>query len=162
MPGLFITFEGGEGVGKSTQIQILEGWLKRNLNFCDICITREPGGTKNAELIRTLLLNGSVNKWLPATEAMLMSASRHEHVMNVIQPTLQRGGIVVCDRFSDSTHVYQGYVSGVNQKFLDGLEKLSCDELVPDLTILLDLCSREGLSRTTERENFESRFEATG
>ena len=124
MPGLLITFEGGEGVGKSTQIEILKGWFKRNLDFCDICITREPGGTKNAELIRALLLNGSVDKWQPATEAMLVSASRYEHVTNVIQPTLQRGGIVVCDRFIDSTHVYQGYVCGVSQTLLDGLTLL--------------------------------------
>ena len=162
MNGLFITFEGGEGSGKTTQVKCLKEWFNNNVESCDLCLTREPGGTHGAESIRALLLNGSAGKWQPATEAMLMSASRHEHVFSVIQPALGRGDIVICDRFTDSTHVYQGYVGGVNEKLLEGLDQLSCNGLVPDLTLLLDIDSNEGLARTVERGVEESRFEAKG
>ncbi len=109
MRGLFITFEGGEGSGKTTQIQRLKRWIEKNCEEFSLCLTREPGGTEDAEAIRDLLLNGSIEKWQPATEAMLVSASRHEHVVHVIQPALQCGNIVICDRFIDSTHIYQGF-----------------------------------------------------
>ena len=160
--GLFITFEGGEGSGKTTQIQFLKEWFEVNVEPCELCLTREPGGTHEAESIRALLLNGSVGKWQPATEAMLMSASRHEHILNVIRPALGRGDIVICDRFTDSTHVYQGFVGGVNDKSLEGLDHLSCNGLVPDLTLLLDIDSNEGLARTVERGPEENRFETKG
>ena len=160
--GLFITFEGGEGSGKTTQIQFLKEWFEVNVESCGLCLTREPGGTHGAESIRALLLNGSAGKWQPATEAMLMSASRHEHVFNVIRPALGRGDIVICDRFTDSTHVYQGHVGGVNDKLLEGLDQLSCNGLVPDLTLLLDIDSNEGLARTVERGLEENRFETKG
>ena len=162
MGGLFITFEGGEGSGKTTQIQCLKEWIEGNVESFDLCLTREPGGTQGAESIRTLLLNGSAGRWQPATEAMLMSASRHEHVFTVIQPALDRGDIVICDRFIDSTHVYQGYVGGVNADLLAGLDQLSCNGLVPDLTLLLDIDSNEGLARTVARGVLESRFENKG
>jgi dTMP kinase len=125
-------------------------------------LTREPGGTVEAESIRALLLNGAASKWQPATEAMMMSASRHEHVIHVIEPALSRGDIVICDRFTDSTHVYQGYVGGVDNALLDGLDQLSCQGLVPDLTLLLDMDSNAGLARTIQRGNAESRFESKG
>ena len=162
MRGLFITFEGGEGSGKTTQIQHLNDWIKSNLPSVDICLTREPGGTQEAESIRALLLNGAASKWQPATEAMMMSASRHEHVVHVIRPALERGDIVICDRFTDSTHIYQGYVGGVDNALLDGLDQLSCQGLMPDLTLLLDMDSNAGLARTIQRGSAESRFEAKG
>ena len=160
--GLFITFEGGEGSGKTTQIQQLKNWIESNMDWINLCLTREPGGTIEAESIRALLLNGTASKWQPATEAMMMSASRHEHVVHVIKPALARGDIVVCDRFTDSTHVYQGYVGGVDHALLDGLDQLSCQGLVPDLTLLLDMDSNAGLSRVIQRGNTESRFESQG
>jgi dTMP kinase len=162
MRGLFITFEGGEGSGKTMQIQQLKEWIESSIGSVNLCMTREPGGTIEAESIRTLLLNGAANKWQPATEAMMMSASRHEHVIHVIEPALSRGDIVICDRFTDSTHVYQGYVGGVDNALLDGLDQLSCQGLVPDLTLLLDIDSNAGLARTIQRGIAESRFESKG
>ena len=162
MRGLFITFEGGEGSGKTTQIQRLKIWIEKNYEQLSLCLTREPGGTEDAEVIRGLLLNGVTQKWQPATEAMLVSASRHEHFVHVIQPALLNGDIVICDRFVDSTHVYQGFVGGVSGDVLDGLDNLSCNGLVPDLTLLLDVDSNVGLARTMERDGSESRFEAKG
>ena len=162
MRGLFITFEGGEGSGKTTQIQQLKEWIESSIGSVNLCMTREPGGTIEAESIRTLLLNGAANKWQPATEAMMMSASRHEHVIHVIEPALSRGDIVICYRFTDSTHVYQGYVGGVDNALLDGLDQLSCQGLVPDLTLLLDIDSNAGLVRTIQRGIAENRFESKG
>ena len=162
MCGLFITFEGGEGSGKTTQIQRLCDWLERNYDELPLCVTREPGGTEDAEKIRGLLLNGLVQRWQPATEAMLVSASRHEHMVNVIQPALQHGSIVICDRFLDSTHVYQGFVGGITSEELNGLDKLACNGLLPDLTLLLDIDSNVGLARAVERGGTEGRFEAKG
>ena len=146
MGGLFITFE----------------WIEGNIESFDLCLTREPGGTHGAELIRALLVNGDAGRWQPATEALLISASRHEHFFTVIQPALDRGDIVICDRFTDSTHVYQGYVGGVNDELLEGLDQLSCKGLVPGLTLLLDIDSNEGLARTNRRGVSESRFETKG
>jgi dTMP kinase len=162
MRGLFITFEGGEGSGKTTQIQKLKEWFELNIESPNLCLTREPGGTIQAESIRALLLHGAASKWQPATEAMMMSASRHEHVIHVIEPALLRGDIVICDRFTDSTHVYQGYVGGVDNALLDGLDQLSCQGLVPDLTLFLDMDSNAGLARTIQRGSAESRFESKG
>lgn len=162
MRGLFITFEGGEGSGKTTQIQRLKNWIEENYMEFSLCLTREPGGTEEAEAIRGLLLNGLAQRWQPATEAMLVSASRHEHVIHVIMPALRQGDIVICDRFMDSTHIYQGFVGGINSQALDQLDKLSCNGLVPDLTLLLDVDSNVGLARTVERGGSEGRFEAKG
>ena len=162
MRGLFITFEGGEGSGKTTQIQRLKVWIEKNYEEFSLCLTREPGGTEGAETIRALLVDGVTQKWQPATEAMLMSAARHEHVIHVIEPALQNGNVVICDRFTDSTHIYQGFVGGISDEALDGLNKLSCNGLVPDLTLLLDVDSNIGLARTFERGGSEDRFEAKG
>ena len=162
MSGLFITFEGVEGSGKSTQIQRLEDRIKSKIVNVDLLVTREPGGTDSAESIRQLLVTGRADKWRAATEAMLMSASRHEHVEHVIRPAIASGAIVVCDRFYDSTRVYQGIVGGVPEVDIEALNHLACGNLVPDLTILLDMDVDEGLRRADGRETAETRFESKG
>ena len=162
MSGLFITFEGVEGSGKSTQIQRLEDRIKSKIVNVDLLVTREPGGTDSAESIRQLLVTGRADKWRAATEAMLMSASRHEHVEHVIRPAIESGAIVVCDRFYDSTRVYQGIVGGVPEPEIEALNRLACGNLVPDLTILLDMDVDEGLRRADGRETAETRFESKG
>ena len=162
MSGLFITFEGVEGSGKSTQIQRLADRIKSNIVNVNLLITREPGGTDSAESIRQLLVTGRADKWRAATEAMLMSASRHEHVEHVIRPAIESGAIVVCDRFYDSTRVYQGIVGGVPEVDIEALNHLACGNLVPDLTILLDMDVDEGLRRADGRETAETRFESKG
>ena len=162
MSGLFITFEGVEGSGKSTQIQRLEDRIKSKIVNVDLLVTREPGGTVSAESIRQLLVTGRADKWRAATEAMLMSASRHEHVEHVIRPAIESGAIVVCDRFYDSTRVYQGIVGGVPEPDIEALNRLACGNLVPDLTILLDMDVDEGLRRADGRETAETRFESKG
>ena len=128
----------------------------------DLLVTREPGGTDSAESIRQLLVTGRADKWRAATEAMLMSASRHEHVEHVIRPAIASGAIVVCDRFYDSTRVYQGIVGGVPEADIEALNNLACGNLVPDLTILLDMDVDEGLRRADGRETAETRFESKG
>ena len=162
MSGLFITFEGVEGSGKSTQIQRLEDRIKSKIVNVDLLVTREPGGTDSAESIRQLLVTGRADKWRAATEAMLMSASRHEHVEHVIRPAIESGAIVVCDRFYDSTRVYQGIVGGVPEPDIEALNRLACGNLGPDLTILLDMDVDEGLRRADGRETAETRFESKG
>ena len=162
MSGLFITFEGVEGSGKSTQIQRLADRIKSKDANLDLLVTREPGGTDSAESIRQLLVTGRADKWRAATEAMLMSASRHEHVEHVIRPAIASGAIVVCDRFYDSTRVYQGIVGGVPEPDIEALNRLACGNLVPDLTILLDMDVDEGLRRADGRETAETRFESKG
>lgn len=162
MSGLFITFEGIEGSGKSTQIQRLADRIKSEDSSVDILLTREPGGTNSAESIRQLLVTGRADKWRAATEAMLMSASRHEHVEHVLRPAIGSGTIVICDRFYDSTRVYQGIVGGVPEADIEALNTLACGSLVPDLTILLDMDVDEGLRRVDERQTAETRFESKG
>ncbi len=160
--GIFITFEGGEGCGKTTQIKRLAESLKCLLPDNSLLITREPGGTSSAELIRDLLVNGDVDKWRPTTEALMMSAARHEHVEEIIRPALKDNKIVISDRFSDSTYVYQGIISGVAQANIKILNKIVCGSIQPDLTIIFDLSSQAGLARAKSREIGENRFEAKG
>lgn len=162
MSGYFITFEGGEGSGKSTQIQLLLKRISSDIEGIEVVVTREPGGTESAESIRQLLVTGTAERWRPATEAMLMSASRHEHVINVLRPALSAGKLVVCDRYNDSTRVYQGVVGGVPREDIEALNRLACGDLVPDLTILLDMDVEEGLRRASGRAGDESRFESKG
>lgn len=162
MGGFFITFEGGEGSGKSTQIQYLVNRIQSDLEDVETLVTREPGGTESAESIRNLLVTGRADKWRPATEAMLMSASRHEHVVHVLRPALAAGKIVLCDRYNDSTRVYQGLVGGVPEDDIEALNNLACDGLVPNLTILLDMDVETGLARASDRRGSESRFESKG
>ena len=162
MSGYFITFEGGEGSGKSTQIQLLVDQLSRALSGVAPVVTREPGGTDSAESIRQLLVTGKAERWRAATEAMLMSASRHEHVAHVLRPALAAGKLVICDRYNDSTRAYQGLVGGVPREDIEALNRLACGDLVPDLTILLDMDVAEGLRRASDRAGDESRFESKG
>ena len=162
MSGYFITFEGGEGSGKSTQIQLLVDYISRAFSGVAPVVTREPGGTESAESIRQLLVTGKAERWRAATEAMLMSASRHEHVAHVLRPALAAGKLVICDRYNDSTQAYQGLVGGVPREDIEALNRLACGDLVPDLTILLDMDVAEGLRRASDRAGDESRFESKG
>ena len=167
MGGYFITFEGGEGSGKTTQIQMLLQHVESEFPTLDTVVSREPGGTASAESIRKLLVTGAADKWRAATEAMLMSASRHEHVVHVLRPALEAGKLVLCDRYNDSTRIYQGVVGGVPSADIEALNDLSCEGLVPDLTVLLDMEVETGLNRAVERSGQgtpgdESRFESKG
>ena len=167
MGGYFITFEGGEGSGKTTQIQMLLQHVESEFPTLDTVVSREPGGTASAESIRKLLVTGAADKWRAATEAMLMSASRHEHVVHVLRPALEAGKLVLCDRYNDSTRIYQGVVGGVPSVDIEALNDLACEGLVPDLTVLLDMDVETGLNRAVERSSQgasgdESRFESKG
>ena len=161
-PGFFITFEGGEGSGKTTQIQILAESLSQIISAGSLVVTREPGGVPAAESIRDLLVNGDTKKWHPMTEAFLMSAARHEHVEQIIRPALLQNKLVISDRFTDSTVIYQGVVGGVASQHIDAMNKISCDDIAPDLTIILDMDSQTGLARAGSRGVGEDRFEAKG
>ncbi len=149
--GKFITFEGPEGSGKSTQaIRLTETLKERGYSVIN---PREPGGTKTGELIRGVLQHGSSGESLvPACEALLFEASRAQLTESVIRPTLERGGYVVCDRFYDSTTVYQGYGRGFDPKILQEINLFATQGLVPDLTFLLDLEVDEGFKRITKTE----------
>ena len=160
--GMFITFEGGEGTGKTTQISCLAKTLITLLTANKVLVTREPGGVASAEKIRDLLVNGDAEKWKPATEALLISAARHEHVERIIRPALNQNKVVISDRFIDSTIIYQGIVGGVESRHIDFMNKIACDEVFPDLTIILDMDSKIGLKRAQMRGKGEDRFEAKG
>ena len=159
--GLFISFEGGEGVGKSTQIELLKTSLKKkNIN---VLSTREPGGTKEGELIRKFLVSGEINSWDAYSESLLFNALRREHINKIINPSLFKGDIVLCDRFIDSTIVYQGVGGGINQTLLLSLHKNFCYDLYPDITFFLSLDPKVGIDRTLSRNNkTENRFENMG
>lgn len=154
--GHFITFEGGEGAGKSTQIRRLERWLKSR--GVETLLTREPGGSPAAEAIRTVLLDGTAAPFGPEAEAILFAVARRDHVRRVIRPALERGAWVLCDRFIDSTRAYQG--GEVPSERLKQLEELALDGVFPDLTIVLDLPVELGLARAKARDGGEiDRFE---
>jgi dTMP kinase len=161
---LFISFEGGEGCGKTTQLKLLEDKLKTK--GIDAIFTREPGGTKNGEEIRTMLLTGDTDKWTPEEELMLHSAARSKHVRTVIRPALDAGKWVISDRFADSTTVYQGYVQGVNMANVASMHKAAVGEHGwPDLTILLDIPVDVGLGRKNVQADEgldETRYENHG
>jgi len=159
--GLFISFEGGEGVGKSTQIELLKTSLtKKNIN---VLSTREPGGTKEGELIRKFLVSGEINSWDSYSESLLFNALRREHINKIINPSLFKGDIVLCDRFIDSTIVYQGVGGAINESLLLSLHKNFCYDLYPDITFFLSLDPKVGLDRTLSRNNkTENRFENMG
>ena len=166
MTGCFITLEGGEGSGKSSQIKRLKQFLSDQFPNKELVITREPGGTVEAEKIRDLLVNGQVDKYTPQTEALLMVASRTEHVDKVILPALSRGAIVICDRFSDSSVVYQGLAHDIDRSDIDALHIFAIKGLKPQRTYLLDLAPETGLERANKRAGIsasqESRFEDKG
>jgi dTMP kinase len=140
-----VTFEGGEGAGKSTQIERLAGALRAA--GIDPLVTREPGGTPGAEQIRTLLLEGAPERWLPLTEVLLLLAGRHDHVVRRIAPALTAGRWVLCDRFIDSTRVYQGIAGAVGEAVIDRLHDAVLGDLRPDLTVVLDVPVAMGLRR---------------
>jgi dTMP kinase len=156
--GVFITFEGGEGAGKTTQIRTLAERLRQH--GVDVVLTREPGGSPGAEQIRDLVLNGPPERWSSRTEALLMYAARSDHVERTIAPALDRGAWVLCDRFADSTRAYQGAAGqGV---LVTILEEQVLGDLRPDLTLMLDLPAEAGLARAAHRGGGEDRFEAKG
>lgn len=160
MRGKFITFEGGEGSGKSTQIKLLaEAFAKAGVPHI---VTREPGGTPGAERIRELLVSGKTDRWLPETETLLFYAARLEHVKRHIEPALAEGKHVLCDRFADSTMVYQGAGKGLPDAFIQQLHNLSLGNFMPDLTLILDIDPEEGLKRANAQSHDEKRFEALG
>lgn len=160
MSGRFITFEGGEGGGKSTQLRLLAGRL-RDLGH-DVVATREPGGSPGAEALRELLVKGSTDRWSPLTETLILYAARRDHVERVIRPALERGAWVVSDRFSDSTRAYQGAAGGVDPAFIGELERVALGPTRPDLTLILDLPAEKGLERAGRRGDDETRFEDKG
>lgn len=158
--GRFITFEGGEGTGKTTQIAALRTRLEAAGHA--IVQTREPGGSPEAEAIRDLLVTGDTGRWRPATEALLHFAARNEHLERVIRPALEQGSIVLCDRFSDSTMAYQGIVQGLGPDVVTALDALVVGKTRPDLTLVLDLDSKVGLARAGARAGNEDRYERMG
>lgn len=147
--GRFITFEGGEGVGKSTQVARVADTLRAS--GLAVITTREPGGTPGAEAIRALLMTGSEDKWNAQTEALLFAAARADHVSKVIRPALARGDWVICDRFLDSTRAYQGGGGSVSDEDIITLHRIGSAELCPDRTFLLDLPADLGVERTHQR-----------
>jgi dTMP kinase len=158
-PARFITFEGGEGVGKSTQVRRLLTRLNRN-NISAVR-TREPGGTPKAEAIRAFILQGRSESWGPGAEAVLFAAARLDHVNQLIAPSLDAGKWVLSDRFHDSTRAYQGLTGGVDDKLIRGLETLALNGRNPDLTIVLDMDPEVAFRRVEERE-LEGALQATG
>jgi dTMP kinase len=149
MAGRFITFEGGEGVGKSTQIRHLAGRLRDEGHT--VVITREPGGTPTAEAVREVLLGGLAKPLGPEAEALLFAAARTDHVDRLIRPALANGDCVLCDRYIDSTHAYQGATGGVDRELLDALDHLAVGRTWPNLTVILDLPPAVGLARVMAR-----------
>ncbi|HEV2626563.1 MAG TPA: dTMP kinase [Xanthobacteraceae bacterium] len=162
MQGKFITFEGGEGTGKSTQA----GMLALRLESLGLAVelTREPGGSPGAEIIRHVLLTGAAKPLGADVEAMLFAAARDDHVQCTILPALRSGKWVVCDRFADSTRVYQGILGQVDQRLINVLERVSVGSLTPDLTVILDLPVQLGLERAKLRRGNDQadRFEGEG
>jgi dTMP kinase len=160
--GKFITFEGGEGAGKSTQAAMLGSRLE-SIGIA-VQLTREPGGSPGAEIIRHVLLTGAARPLGAEVEAMLFAAARDDHVQCTILPALRAGKWVVCDRFADSTRVYQGTLGRVDQKLIKVLERVSIGSLAPDLTVILDLPAQLGLERARQRRGGAEadRFEGEG
>jgi dTMP kinase len=157
--GFFITFEGGEGAGKSTQIDALAERL-RSKGF-DVVVTREPGGSQGAEALRHVILSGAAEPYGPAMEAILFAAARSDHVEQLVRPAIARGAIVLCDRFIDSSRVYQGITGHLPPSFMVSLERVTVNGMMPDLTFILDIDPTEGLRRATQRRGtgIADRFE---
>jgi dTMP kinase len=158
--GRFITFEGGEGAGKSTQLKRLAARLQREGR--EVVATREPGGSPGAESIRDLVLNGATDRWSPVTETLLMYAARRDHVERVIRPALARGAWVVSDRFADSTRAYQGAAGGTDPGLIAAMETYILEDTRPDLTLIFDFPPEIGLKRAVARPGAEMRFESKG
>lgn len=155
--GLFITLEGGEGSGKSTQSKRLQAKLESEGH--SVVTTREPGGSSGAEAIRSLLVTGATDRWDGMTEALLLFAARRDHVERTIKPALDSGAIVICDRFTDSTMAYQGYGHDLGREPVEQLNKIALNDFKPDITLILDLAVEEGLKRAVSRGGDEQRYE---
>lgn len=159
----FITFEGGEGAGKSTQAKLLSSFLEENGISC--VLTREPGGSSGAEEIRNLVVKGDVARWDAMTEALLMFAARRDHLIKTIWPAIQEGKTVICDRFADSTMAYQGFGyadKGLGQKTVQNLYETIVGNFKPDLTIILDMPVEAGVARALKRDVNSNRYEKMG
>jgi dTMP kinase len=157
--GSFITFEGIDGSGKSTQARKLAEHLQAQGR--DVILTREPGGSEGAEEIRALVLQGEPDRWSAETEILLFTAARRDHLERTILPAIEAGKVVICDRFADSTRMYQGLSRGDLRGTVDQLHKLMIGR-EPDMTILIDMDSNTGLSRALSRQGVEERFETFG
>ncbi len=157
MDGKFISFEGGEGSGKSTQLKLLASAFEKSaLPFIS---TREPGGSKGAEKIRSLLVSGDTDSWDSLTETLLFNAARADHLNKLVLPALKENKTVICDRFLDSTIVYQGIGKGLNEAYIKSLHHIIFGNFMPDLTIILDISPEKGLMRAGGRGDNENRFE---
>ncbi|MGX9354744.1 dTMP kinase [Roseobacteraceae bacterium S113] len=159
MTGLFVSFEGIDGSGKSTQAKRLAEALRAEGR--DVVLTREPGGSTGAEEIRALVLQGATDRWSAETELLLFTAARRDHLERTIDPALARGAIVICDRFADSSRMYQGQSRGDLRAQVDALHALMIGR-EPDLTLLVDMDPAEGLARAKSRDTEEERFEDFG
>ena len=159
MAGRFLSFEGIDGSGKSTQARLLADAL-RGLGL-EVVLTREPGGSPGAEEIRRLVLEGAADRWSPETELLLFTAARRDHLEKTIRPALARGAVVITDRFADSTRIYQGITRGDLAATVDRLHALMIG-VEPDLTFLIDIAPETGLARATARSGTELRFEEMG
>lgn len=159
LPGLFLTFEGIDGSGKSTQCKLLAEALR--LAGKEVVLTREPGGSPGAEEIRRMVLEGDPDKWSAETEILLFTAARRDHLERTILPALKAGKVVICDRFADSTRMYQGLSRGDLRQTVDQLHDLMIRR-EPDLTLLIDMDPETGLSRAKGRQGSEERFEDFG
>ena len=157
--GIFISFEGIDGSGKSTQAHLLADHLRSQGR--EVVLTREPGGSPGAEEIRALVLQGEPDRWSAETEILLFTAARRDHLERTIRPALAAGKVVICDRFADSTRMYQGLSRGDLRQTVDDLHRLMIG-IEPDLTILIDMDPTKGLSRALSRQTVEERFEDFG
>lgn len=155
--GRFITLEGGEGAGKSTQMALLQAALRRA--GIDTLATREPGGAPGAEAIRPLLVQGAPGRWDAVAETLLHYAARRDHLVTTVRPALDAGTWVISDRFADSTMAYQGYGHGLGAELIAALDHAVVGDTRPDLTLIFDLPVESGLARTTGRSNHEHRYE---
>ena len=158
--GRFVSLEGGEGAGKSTQLRLLADRLRAAGH--QVVTTREPGGAPGAEQIRRLLVEGAVERWDPMTEALLHVAARRDHLVATVWPALASGAWVLSDRFADSTVAYQGFGHGLGAELMDSLHDLATDGFQPDLTLILDLPVEAGLTRAGHRGIGEDRYERMG
>ena len=159
MAGRLITFEGIDGSGKSTQLRALGAHMRER--GLEVVETREPGGAPGAKTIRRLLVEGEPGRWSPETEVLLFTAARRDHLERTITPALDRGATVICDRFADSTRVYQGAVRGDLRAMVDALHRIAIG-LEPDLTLILDIDPEVARRRGAERGGVEDRFERFG
>jgi dTMP kinase len=161
MPAVFITFDGGEGAGKTTHIKLLAARLEAS--GLALVLTREPGGSEGAEQLRSLLVEGATGRWSAEAEALLNYAARDSHLRDKIRPALAAGQSVLCDRFMDSTRAYQGYAGGCDLALIDAMERVVVGETRPDLTLIFDLDPKIGLERAKGRgDSAEDRYERKG